>query len=105
MATINKHIYGILRERYHDILEGGEFPEVGFQRTPHGQTYMSFPYGENWSKFCRIVDKEMIEIGEEGVFTKKYNKVLLEKIQEIVDSIDAEQLKNQTERFRIHMWD
>ena len=56
-------------------------------------------YSVAWATFARIVDKELKALGEEGIFTRKYNKTLLANVQRIADKINGEKIHAQNDRF------
>ena len=103
MAYPNKHVNKIMKDRFTTILENGELPDVNYSSDGVFYSYSMIPYSIRWAAFAKIVDDELKAIGEEGVFTKKYNKALLGKLQDIVGNIDGQKIIEQDEN-RFGTW-
>jgi hypothetical protein len=100
---MNKRVKEVVQNRFHEMLDEGKFQKVRWSRTLNSYSYGMFEYSEYWSRFARLVDKRLKDIGEEGVFTKKYNKVLLAKIEDICANITEEEVLAHPERFKTWM--
>jgi hypothetical protein len=103
---MNKRVTEVLRQAFHNILQAGELPEVRCNFTESGrlQSYGLFEYSERWSQFAKIVSDQLVEEVGENIFTKKYNKTLLDKIAEISATVTADRIRQQGDlRFRTWM--
>ena len=104
--AVNKRVAEVLENNFYGILQRGELPEVrcSFSDTGRLVSYGMFEYSLNWSRFAKIVSDQLVKETGEGVFTKKYNKTLLEKIDQIASQVTAEQIRQQGElRFKTWM--
>lgn len=99
---ILKVISDKITERFENLLQGGEFPEVGFKKDECFRSYDLFKYSDLYSTFAKIVDvRVQKELGERyGVFTRKHSADFLAKIEDILNTIEAEDLKTAVVRFR-----
>jgi hypothetical protein len=100
---MNKRVTEVLRNAFHKMLDEGKFPMVQWEDTGVFKSYSMFEYSEYWSRFARIVDERLKEAGEEGVFTKKYNKPLLKKIADVCNNVTEDDVNAQRERFKTWM--
>ena len=101
---MNKRVYKVLNERYKEILRSGAFPKVAFSEWQGGQSYSMFEYTLNWTRFATVVHNQLLVIDPNGIFTKKYNKALLEQIEEITSGVTVEDIDAQGENRLKSKW-
>ena len=106
--AINKRVKEILKERFKNLLENGAFPSVNYRVDETGKwvKYSMIEYSTIWSQFVKTVNDEMLaqKVDPVGVWTKKWNKNLLDKIREIAYNIGEDEVKNNSSRYRT-IWD
>ena len=104
--AINKRVYAVLRDGFEDILKRGELPKVNARfHNDRLQGYYLMEHSLAWAQFCKIVNERLMRSEEEGVFTKKYNKAFLEKVENFACDITGEQVIAQGDNRFQTMWD
>lgn len=73
-----------------------------YEKTERFTSYSMFEYSDLWARFAKVLDEKMkVELDPNlGVFTRKHSKAFLEKVQNLVCSIEEKDISNHPERFR-----
>lgn len=93
-------------KRFQQMLKAGSFPKVNFKVWDTGKSYNMIEYSVTWARFMKCVDKLMDkEIDPDlGAFTRKHSKIVLDKLQTLLEGITEADVNGTTERFKT-MWD
>ena len=100
MSKINKHIHEKAKRKFTGWLLDGHFPEVGYEKTDFGHKYNMMEYSTTWAKFMKYADEKLKESGLDGIFQNARSKKFLEKITEVINSLEVEAMKNTDGRFK-----
>ena len=92
--VINKIIYEVADKKFKKLLKEGCFQKVEYRRISFGYVYASVEYSLAWSKFLSMVDSKLKKNNINGIFVKNHSKLFQKKVEEIIEKISPEKIKN-----------
>lgn len=106
MLSITKAVKGVLQVRFKELLREPEMESVAYVETYLGKSYNMMEYSLMWSKFAKVVDREMIESNLDaklGVFTRKRSRDFLVDLRDLCNGITASDVVSSVDRFKTWM--
>lgn len=99
--SVTKKVQAVLDNRFRLLLKTG-FKKVNYQESNGMRSFSLLEYSDAWGRFAKVVDDFMIVEGIDplGIFTRKSNKEILSKIEEICNRVDEVTVENWETRFK-----
>lgn len=100
--SITSAINNITTKHFESMMLEGAFPEVKFHVEDRWKSYSMFEYANTYARFMKLLDAKMkISLDPHlGVFTRKYSKSFLAKVQDLMNEITERDVLIYESRFR-----
>lgn len=106
MSRPNKAVYDIMKKRFEEMLENGDFPAVGWEKSQSAsgvqfRTYNMMEYSMTWARYAWLVSNTLQKnnVAVDGIFTRLRNSNFLSILQEVCNGITADMVNTSPNRF------